>query len=173
MLTLFLGSFFFSWFFFGIMCFIVAYYHGDFLFDAITGERLGHGQDPCIYGVTNFVSMLLYSITTQTTIGGSQYASEECPETIFLYIMQMMCGAAIEGSMVSVVYAKILRPPRLWTKLKFSDKAVVRTKPGSRRSINYPKFICGVFFILDLLSRCETLFALSCLRSPRAAIHRL
>lgn len=128
------------------MCFVVAYYHGDFLFDAITGERLGHGQDPCIYGVTNFVSMLLYSITTQTTIGGSQYASEECPETIFLYIMQMMCGAAIEGSMVSVVYAKILRPPRLWTKLKFSDKAVVRTKRGSRQSINYPKLISDFFF---------------------------
>ncbi|XP_060666147.1 inward rectifier potassium channel irk-1-like [Drosophila nasuta] len=125
MLTLFLSSFFLSWIFFGVMCYLVAYYHGDFIFDAVTGERLGDGAEPCIIGVNGFVSMMLYSITTQTTLGGGQFASEECPETIFLYIMQMMCGAAIEGSMVSIVYAKTMRPAKQCTKLKFSDKAVI------------------------------------------------
>ncbi|KAL7741609.1 hypothetical protein ACLKA6_019378 [Drosophila palustris] len=140
MLTLFLSSFFLSWIFFGALCYMVAYYHGDFIFDAVSGERLGEGSEPCIYGVTNFVSMMLYSITTQTTLGGGQYASEECPETIFLYFMQMMCGAAIEGSMVSIVYAKTMRPAKQWTKLKFSDKAVICYRDGK---------LCLLFRVCD------------------------
>lgn len=126
MLTLFLGSYFVSWTFFGILCYMVAYSHGDFLFDAVSGERLGEGSEPCIIGVPNFVGIMIYSIETQTTLGfGERYATEECPETIFLFVMQMLCAAAIEGSMVSIIYAKTARPAKQLTKLKFSDKAVV------------------------------------------------
>lgn len=105
---------------------MVAYSHGDFLFDAVSGERLGEGSEPCIIGVPNFVGIMIYSIETQTTLGfGERYASEECPETIFLFVMQMLCAAAIEGTMVSIIYAKTARPAKQLTKLKFSDKAVV------------------------------------------------
>ncbi|XP_068145747.1 ATP-sensitive inward rectifier potassium channel 11 [Drosophila tropicalis] len=141
MLTLFLGSYFASWIFFAILCYVVAYYHGDFLFDTITGDRLGEGKDPCIFGVRTFVAMLIYSIETQTTLGfGEKYASEECPETIFLFVMQMLCAVAIEGSMVSVIYAKTARPAKQMTKLKFSDKAVICYRDGK---------LCLLFRVCD------------------------
>ncbi|XP_034099494.1 inward rectifier potassium channel irk-1-like [Drosophila albomicans] len=141
MLTLFLGSYFLSWTFFGVLCYVVAYSHGDFLFDAVSGERLGEGSEPCIYGGPNFMAIMIYSIETQTTLGfGERYASEECPETIFLFIMQMMCAVAIEGTMVSIIYAKTARPAKQLTKLRFSDKAVICYRDGK---------LCLLFRVCD------------------------
>ncbi|KAL7741610.1 hypothetical protein ACLKA6_019379 [Drosophila palustris] len=141
MLTLFLGSYFLSWTFFAVLCYMVAYSHGDFLFDAVSGERLGEGTEPCILGVPNFIGIMIYSIETQTTLGfGERYASEECPETIFLFVMQMLCAAAIEGSMVSIIYAKTARPAKQLTKLKFSDKAVICYRDGK---------LCLLFRVCD------------------------
>ncbi|XP_017033891.1 inward rectifier potassium channel irk-1 [Drosophila kikkawai] len=126
MLTLFLGSYFLCWLLFAALCYVVSYSHGDFIFDPISGARMGEGEDPCIYGVGNWVAMIIYSVETQTTLGfGEKYASEECPETVFLFVMQMLSAALIEGIMVSVIYAKTARPARQMTKLKFSDKAVI------------------------------------------------
>lgn len=131
MLTLFLSSYFLSWLLFAVLCYVVSYSHGDFIFDALTGARMGEGEDPCIYGVRSWVAMIIYSVETQTTLGfGEKYASEECPETIFLFAMQMLSAALIEGIMVSVIYAKTARPARQLTKLKFSDKAVVSLDPN-------------------------------------------
>ncbi|XP_015036401.2 inward rectifier potassium channel irk-1 [Drosophila pseudoobscura] len=141
MLTLFLGSYFLSWLLFAVLCYVVSYSHGDFLFDEISGVRLGEGDRPCIYGVTSWVTMIIYSVETQTTLGfGEKYASEECPETVFLFIMQMVCAALIEGSMVSIIYAKTARPARQMTKLKFSDKAVICYRDG---------MLCLLFRVCD------------------------
>ncbi|XP_017052918.1 ATP-sensitive inward rectifier potassium channel 11 [Drosophila ficusphila] len=141
MLTLFLGSYFLCWFLFAALCFVVAYSHGDFIFDPVSGARMGEGVDPCIYGVRNWVEMLIYSVETQTTLGfGEKYASEECPETIFLFVMQMLSAALIEGIMVSVIYAKTARPARQLTKLKFSDKAVICCRDGQ---------LCLLFRVCD------------------------
>ncbi|XP_011191906.2 ATP-sensitive inward rectifier potassium channel 15 [Zeugodacus cucurbitae] len=126
MLTIFVGTYFFTWFFFALLNYMVAYSHGDLMFDEVTGERLGEGKEPCIKGVYNFVSMIIYSVETQTTIGfGEKYASDECPEAIFLFVMQMILAIGIEGMLVSMVYAKTARPAKQITKLKFSDKAVI------------------------------------------------
>lgn len=126
MLTMFVGSYFLSWIFFAVLCYMVAYSHGDLMFDEVTGERLGEGKDPCIIGVYDFTSMFIYSMETQTTIGfGEKYPSEECPETMFLFILQIVCSIAIEGAMISIIYAKTARPAKQMTKMKFSDKAVV------------------------------------------------
>ncbi|EDW55659.1 ATP-sensitive inward rectifier potassium channel 15 [Drosophila sechellia] len=131
MLTLFLGSYFLSWLLFAALCYVVAYSHGDFIFDPVSGKRMGEGVDPCIYGVHSWVAMIIYSVETQTTLGfGEKYASEECPETIFLFVMQMVSAALIEGCMVSVIYAKTARPAKQLTKLKFSDKAVICYRDG-------------------------------------------
>ncbi|XP_016968033.1 inward rectifier potassium channel irk-1 [Drosophila biarmipes] len=140
MLTLFLGSYFLSWLFFAAICYVVALYHGDLIFDPLTGERMGKGEEPCIYGVENWVAMILYSVETQTTLGGGKYASEECAETIFLYVMQMMSSALIEGCMITVIYAKTARPARQITKLKFSDKAVICYRDGQ---------LCLLFRVCD------------------------
>lgn len=168
MLTLFLGSYFLSWIFFGVLCYMVAYSHGDFLFDAVTGQRLGEGTDPCIYGTPNLVAMLIYSVETQTTLGfGEKYASEECPETIFLFVMQMMCAAAIEGTMVSIIYAKTARPAKQLTKLKFSDKAVVSPAAHNmpRLSIHIDKYFCR--FVIAMAScACSSVSAIRASNSP-------
>ncbi|XP_022227018.1 LOW QUALITY PROTEIN: inward rectifier potassium channel irk-1 [Drosophila obscura] len=141
MLTLFVGSYFLSWLLFAVLCYVVAYSHGDFLFDQISGVRLGEGDKPCIYGVTSWMTMIIYSVETQSTLGfGEKYASEECPETVFLFIMQMVCAALIEGSMVSLIYAKTARPARQLTKLKFSDKAVICYRDG---------MLCLLFRVCD------------------------
>ncbi|XP_037726154.1 ATP-sensitive inward rectifier potassium channel 11-like [Drosophila subpulchrella] len=140
MLTLFLGSYFLSWLLFAALCYVVAFYHGDLTFDPLTGGRTGRGEEPCIYGVENWVAMILYSVETQTTLGGGKYASEECPETIFLYVTQMLSSALIEGCMITVVYAKTARPARQITKLKFSDKAVVCYRDGQ---------LCLLFRVCD------------------------
>nr|XP_036677097.1 ATP-sensitive inward rectifier potassium channel 12-like [Drosophila suzukii] len=140
MLTLFLGSYFLSWLLFAALCYVVAFFHGDLIFDPLTGERTGKGEEPCIYGVENWVAMILYSVETQTTLGGGKYASEECPETIFLYVMQMMSSALIEGCMITVIYAKTSRPARQITKLKFSDKAVICYRDGQ---------LCLLFRVCD------------------------
>lgn len=138
---MFVGSYFLSWTFFAILCYMVAFSHGDLMFDEVTGERLGEGKEPCIIGVYDFTSMLIYSIETQTTIGfGEKYPSEECPETMFLFILQIIVSIAIEGGMISIIYAKTARPAKQLTKLKFSDKAVVRmNKMCTRAHVNISK----------------------------------
>ncbi|KAM7353859.1 inwardly rectifying potassium channel 3 [Cochliomyia hominivorax] len=141
MLAMFIGSYFLSWTFFAILCYMVAFSHGDLMFDEVTGERLGEGKDPCIIGVYDFTSMFVYSIETQTTIGfGEKYPSEECPETMFLFILQIIVSIAIEGGMISIIYAKTARPAKQLTKLKFSDKAVICHRDGK---------LCLLFRVCD------------------------
>ncbi|XP_013115436.1 inward rectifier potassium channel irk-1 [Stomoxys calcitrans] len=141
MLTMFVGSYFLSWTFFALLCYMVAFSHGDLMFDEVTGERLGEGKSPCIIGVYDFTSMFIYSMETQTTIGfGEKYPSDECPETMFLFIMQIVCSIAIEGAMVSIIYAKTARPAKQLTKLKFSNKAVICYRDGK---------LCLLFRVCD------------------------
>lgn len=56
---------------------------------------------------------------------GEKYPNEECPEAIFLMVAQIVTGIAIEGAMIGIVYAKMARPPRKPSDMKFSKKAVV------------------------------------------------
>ncbi|XP_065357638.1 inward rectifier potassium channel irk-1 [Calliphora vicina] len=141
MLTMFIGSYFLSWTFFAILCYMVAFSHGDLMFDEVTGERLGEGKNPCIIGVYDFTSMFIYSFETQSTIGyGEKYPSEECPETMFLFILQIIVSIAIEGGMISIIYAKTARPAKQLTKLKFSDKAVICHRDGK---------LCLLFRVCD------------------------
>lgn len=150
MLAMFIGSYFLSWFVFAILSYMVAYSHGDLMFDEVTGERLGEGKDPCIIGVYDFTSTFIYSMETQTTIGyGEKYPSEECPETMFLFIMQIVCSIAIEGAMVSIIYAKTARPAKQITKMKFSNKAVVSKDTDFSR---FTLKILLIFISPDLLS---------------------
>ncbi|XP_014086967.2 ATP-sensitive inward rectifier potassium channel 15 [Bactrocera oleae] len=140
-LTIFIGTYFLTWFFFALLNYMIAYSHGDLMFDEVTGERLGEGKEPCIKGVYNFVSMIIYSVETQTTIGfGEKYASDECPEAIFLFVMQMIMAIGIEGMLVSMVYAKTARPAKQITKMKFSDKAVICYRDGK---------LCLLFRVCD------------------------
>lgn len=125
-ITVFALSFFVCWIFFAGLWYLIAYAHGDLTVDEKTGERLSDGPVSCVEGATTFAGFLLLSIETQVSIGfGEKYPNEECPEAIFLMVVQIVTGIAIEGAMVGIVYVKMVRPPRKSSDMKFSRKAVV------------------------------------------------
>lgn len=63
---------------------------------------------------------------TQSSIGfGERYPNANCPEGLFLMVLQIIVGVGIEGAMVGIVYAKMVRPPRKSSDMKFSKRAVI------------------------------------------------
>lgn len=54
--------------------------------------------------------------------------------------MQIVVGIAIEGAMVGIVYAKMVRPPKHSSDLKFSKKAVICQRDSK---------LCLIFRICD------------------------
>ncbi|XP_039452749.1 ATP-sensitive inward rectifier potassium channel 11-like isoform X1 [Culex pipiens pallens] len=136
-------SFFGSWILFATLWFLIAYAHGDLDFDPETGERLGDGDQPCVLNAKSFAGFLLFSIETQVTTGfGDKVPTEECPEAIFLLIVQIIVGLVIEGGMVGIVYAKLIRPPKPHPRDKrFSRVAVVCQRDGK---------LCFIFRVCDL-----------------------
>lgn len=141
-LTAFTLSFFCSWILFAILWYLVAYAHGDLNFDPETGERLGDGAQPCVDGATTFAGFLLFSIETQVSTGyGAKVPTEECAEAFFLLIVQIIVGLVIDASMVGIVYAKMVRPPKKISDMKFSKKAVICQRDGK---------LCFVFRLCDV-----------------------
>ena len=70
--------------------------------------------------------MFIHSLELQSTIGfGERYPTEECPEGVFLFVIQIIISIAIEGAMVAVVYAKMSKPVKQISKLSFSKTACV------------------------------------------------
>lgn len=119
-------SFFICWIFFACLWYLISHSHGDMNFDPKNGARLNEGRAPCVEGTTTFAGFLLLSVETQSSIGfGEKYPNEECPEAIFLMILQIVTGIAIEGAMVGIVYAKMVRPSQKSSEMKFSRKAVI------------------------------------------------
>lgn len=105
--------------------YLIAYSHGDLKFDEITGERLSEGPKPCVEGATDFLGFFIHSMEFQTTMGGEMYPTESCPEGVFLAVFQIIAGALIEGVLISIVYMKLVRPPKRPSHMKFSKKAVI------------------------------------------------
>lgn len=71
---------------------------------------------------------------------GSKFPNEDCPEAILLMVIQIVTGVAIEGAMVGIVYAKMIRPSRHSSDMKFSKKAVICTRDSK---------LCLVFRVCD------------------------
>ncbi|XP_062551427.1 ATP-sensitive inward rectifier potassium channel 11-like [Armigeres subalbatus] len=141
-LTSFVLSFTCSWLLFAILWYLVAYAHGDLNFDPDTGERLGDGALPCVEGATTFAGFLLFSIETQVSTGyGAKVPTEECPEALFLLTVQIVFGLVIDAAMVGIVYAKMVRPPKKISEMKFSKKAVICQRDGK---------LCFVFRLCDV-----------------------
>uniref|UniRef100_A0A1B0GIE3 Putative inward rectifier potassium channel n=1 Tax=Lutzomyia longipalpis TaxID=7200 RepID=A0A1B0GIE3_LUTLO len=130
-LTIFALSFVGTWTGFALLWQLIAQAHGDLDFDPLTGERLGDGRAACTKGAYDYAGFLLLSIETQGTTGyGEKYPTEECPEGIFLLMLQLILGTIIEGAMVGVVYAKITRPPRHTGSFVFSRNCVICLRDG-------------------------------------------
>ncbi|CAH0759539.1 unnamed protein product [Diatraea saccharalis] len=86
----------------------------------------------CVTGGKDFVTIFLASVEAQTTIGfGDRAIDEECPESIFLFITQLILGTGLSGVLTCVVYAKLTRPEKLSRDgVGFSKKAVISVRDG-------------------------------------------
>lgn len=109
-LAVFVLSYFVSWLVFAVLFYIIGWAHGDLLFDEETGQRLGEGKEECVRGAVNFAGFFLLSVESQVSTGyGEKYPTEECPEAIFLLIVQLTIGIVIDAAMVGIVYVKARR----------------------------------------------------------------
>ena len=110
---IFLLSFIISWFFFASIWYIIALIHGDLKWtlsfqDTESAFNLMKNQTtnvssikertPCVYGIHDFTSALLYSVETQHTIGyGLRYITEECSFAIIFLMIQSCFGIFVQG----------------------------------------------------------------------------
>lgn len=86
---------------------------------------------PCVHGIHDFTSALLYSVETQHTIGyGLRYITEECSYAIIFLMLQSCFGIFVQGLVAGVVFAKISRPNKRKRTIIFSHNAVVSERDG-------------------------------------------
>lgn len=86
---------------------------------------------PCVHGIHDFTSALLYSVETQHTIGyGLRHITEECPLAILFLMLQSCFGIFVQGLVAGVVFAKISRPNKRKRTIIFSHNAVVSERDG-------------------------------------------
>merc|ERR1719474_1013335 len=123
----FIASFVLSWFGFGIVWWISAYIHGDYMPENISNSTF----IPCILANKNFASAFLFSQETMHTIGyGSRQTTEECPEAIILQCIQSVWGVLIQACMAGIVFAKLARPKCRNNTIVFSKQAVICGRNG-------------------------------------------
>ncbi|CAF4956610.1 unnamed protein product [Pieris macdunnoughi] len=133
------------WLVFAVFWYISALAHYDF--EPEPPQRL------CVTGGKDFVTIFLASVEAQTTIGfGDRAIDEECPESIFLFVMQLILGTGLSGVLTCVVYAKLTRPEKLSRDgVGFSKKAVISMRDGRlclmirAWDLNYDHIICSEF----------------------------
>ncbi|CAK1547576.1 unnamed protein product [Leptosia nina] len=133
------------WLVFAVFWYITALAHYDF--------EPEPPQRPCVTGGKDFVTIFLASVEAQTTIGfGDRAIDEECPESIFLFVMQLILGTGLSGVLTCVVYAKLTRPEKLSRDgVGFSKKAVISMRDGRLClmirvwDLNYDHIICSDF----------------------------
>lgn len=137
-LMFFAFAFFGSWIFFGLIYWVIAWSNGDLDFDE-NGKRLIEGV-PCIVEAKTFAGFFLFSVESQVSTGyGTWYPTEECPEAIFVLIVQLIIGLVIDAAVVGIFYVKIIRPPK-YAEFKFSKKAVICQRDGK---------LCLLFRVAD------------------------
>lgn len=139
-ISVFILSYFGSWLLFAALNYVISLSHGDLEFDEETGQRLGEGREECIRGARDFTGFFLLSVESQVSTGyGEKYPTEECPESIFLLIVQLVIGVIIDATMVGIVYVKIIRPPK-YASYKFGRNAVICQRDGK---------LCLIFRVAD------------------------
>ncbi|KAL3877913.1 hypothetical protein ACJMK2_035555 [Sinanodonta woodiana] len=81
---------------------------------------------PCVGNAKSFVSVYLFSIETQTTIGyGVRYVTEECPAIYFGVLLQSIVGAALQAALAGLVLAKLKSAKKSSGTLMFSRVACI------------------------------------------------
>ena len=130
-LSIFTMSYVLSWFFFGVVWYVIAYLHGDIGLSDRLPKNETADFEPCVYNMETFTGAFLFSIETQTTIGyGFRSVTEACPHAVLLVVVQSVISCLIDAIMIGCLFAKIARPKKRAATLKFSDKAVIAMRDG-------------------------------------------
>ncbi|ESO00025.1 hypothetical protein HELRODRAFT_157415 [Helobdella robusta] len=118
-----------SWFFFAMLWWMVAFFHGDLPNDKVTTQRStndGMINVPCVDGVNNFLTALLFSVETQQTVGyGTRNLNSHCTSATILLVVQACMGILLQSLMTGVVYSKLSRPKHRARTMMFSKFAVI------------------------------------------------
>ena len=125
---IFVIAFVLSWLGFALIWWFISYMHGD----TRTADRAWSNDTlPCVMGVYDFTSALLYSIETQHTIGyGGRAITPQCGEAVFFLMTQSIFGVVIQCVMAGVFLAKLARPKRRGQTIMFSRTAVICKEDG-------------------------------------------
>lgn len=124
MFLIFALSYILSWFFFGVLFWIIALAHGD-----VNGHT--DDTDVCVYEVRTFAAAFLFSLETQTTIGyGFRGMSENCMLAIVVVTVQDVISCFIDTFVIGIVVAKMASARKRAQTVGFSNCAVVNLRDG-------------------------------------------
>jgi len=88
-------------------------------------------EDKCFTDITSFVTAVLFSYETQTTIGyGGRHPTERCPSAVFAVMVQSVLSTLIDAFAIGWIIAKISRPKKRAETLLFSRNAVINMRDG-------------------------------------------
>ncbi|CAN9508653.1 unnamed protein product [Ophioblennius macclurei] len=124
MFLIFALSYILSWFFFGVLYWIIALAHGDV--SGATNDTL-----VCVYEVRSFSAAFLFSLETQTTIGyGLRGMSENCMVAIVVVTIQDVISYFIDTFVIGIVVAKMASARKRAQTVGFSNCAVINLRDG-------------------------------------------
>ncbi|KAK3586699.1 hypothetical protein CHS0354_039171 [Potamilus streckersoni] len=119
-LLIFVATFVLCWIIFAAYYYFLCKLNGDF-------ENVDNKDwIPCVGNAKSFVSVFLFSIETQTTIGyGFRYVTEECPAIYFGVLLQSIIGAALQAALAGLVLAKLKSAKKRSGTILFSRVACI------------------------------------------------
>uniref|UniRef100_A0A4W4FMV9 Potassium inwardly rectifying channel subfamily J member 15 n=1 Tax=Electrophorus electricus TaxID=8005 RepID=A0A4W4FMV9_ELEEL len=124
-LTLFISTFFTTWFAFGILYYLIGLKNGDIDIPPTSNHT------PCIANVATLTSAYLFSLESQTTIGyGFRHINEECSLAILALVVQLVMTGLAEIFVTGAFLAKLARPKKRAESVRFSRYAVVCARHG-------------------------------------------
>ncbi|KAI0231456.1 G protein-activated inward rectifier potassium channel 2 [Lamellibrachia satsuma] len=128
-LLLFALAFVSSWLLFTGVWLVISIIHGD------TAHAGDDEWIPCVIGVHDFTTALLFSIETQHTIGyGTRAVTHACPAAIITVMIQSVFGVLIQCVMTGLFFAKLSRGKSRSETILFSRNAVI-CQHGGRLSL--------------------------------------
>ncbi|KAG2456899.1 ATP-sensitive inward rectifier potassium channel 15 [Polypterus senegalus] len=123
-LTLFSATFVMTWFFFGVVFYLIARFHGDL-------DVPNSNHTPCVMNVDSLTGAFLFSLESQTTIGyGFRFITEECSFAIIILVAQLVITTLAEIFITGTFLAKLARPKKRAETIKFSHNAIVTKHDG-------------------------------------------
>ncbi|XP_026797534.3 ATP-sensitive inward rectifier potassium channel 15 [Pangasianodon hypophthalmus] len=124
-LTLFVSTFLTTWFFFGLLFYLIAMANNDLNIEQASNHT------PCVMNVATLTGAYLFSLESQTTIGyGFRHISEECPLAILTLVLQLVLTGLAEIFVTGAFLAKLARPKKRAETVKFSQLALVSKHKG-------------------------------------------